>query len=176
MPGSAVSRLGTCLREARKAAGFANYGQAGIATHRSPEVVGRHERGDVQVQMDDAIQYAEAYNHPEILMSYCEQCAIREKLFGQCECSADNLPLTAVRLSNRLRGARGKAEQLETILDDGRIDLEDVPVLMDTLDYLKSVEHVWRELLTNCFANGIVGIKNDAPSDKGVRCQNYSPK
>jgi len=175
MSASAISKLGTCLREARKAAGFSNYGQAGVATHRSPEVVGRHERGDIQVQMEDAIEYAEAYDRPEILMAFCDQCTVRERLFGACDCRIGNLPLTAIRLSNRLRTAERHAEQLEGILDDGRIDTTDLPILLQTLDYLKGVETIWRELLTICMSHGLVSMKKAAPPGKGSGChQNHS--
>lgn len=60
-----------CLREARIAAGYQNVSQAGAAVHRSKESVGRHERGDVMMQAADVIEYAEAYDCPEILMAYC---------------------------------------------------------------------------------------------------------
>lgn len=165
MSASALSKLGTCLREARKAAGFSNYGQAGMATHRSPEVVGRHERGDIQVQMEDAIEYAEAYDRPEILMAFCDQCSVREKLFGSCDCIKGDLPLTAIRLSNRLRTAENYAKQLEGILDDGQIDTADLPILLQTLDYLKGVETIWRELLATCMSSGL--IKKAVPLGKG---------
>lgn len=167
MSASAISKLGTCLREARKAAGFSNYGQAGMATHRSPEVVGRHERGDTQIQMQDAIEYADAYDQPEILMAFCDQCSVREKLFGPCKCLGNDLPVTAIRLSNRLRNAESYAEQLEIILDDGKIDKSDLPVLLQTLDYLKGVEEIWRELLKTCMSSGLVRIKKTASPGTG---------
>lgn len=175
MSASAISNLGTCLREARKAAGFSNYGQAGAATHRSPEVVGRHERGDIQIQMEDAIEYAEAYDHPEILMAFCDQCSVRQRLFGACNCEYGNLPLTAVRLSNRLRFAESHALRLEEILDGGVINKNDLPVLIQTLDYLKGVETIWRELLTNCMTSGLVGMQNTASPGTGNGAhQNHS--
>ena len=167
MSASAISKLGTCLREARKAAGFTNYGQAGVATHRSPEVVGRHERGDTQVQMEDAIEYAEAYDRPEILMAFCDQCSVREKLFGSCNCFQNSLPLTAIRLSNRLRNAERHAERLEIMLDDGKIDSTDLPTLLQILSFLKEVDDIWRELLANCMSSGLVGMKNTASPGTG---------
>ena len=159
MSGSAISELGKCLRESRRAAGYSNYGQAGLATNRSPEVVGRHERGDVTVQMVDAIEYADAYGHPEIMMTYCDQCAIRNRLFGGERHTGFGLPLTVIRLSNRLRSADQHADRLEQILDDGRIDQEDEEALTETLDFLKEIESVWRELLSSCMKAGFVDMK-----------------
>lgn len=167
MSGLVISRLGKCLRNARRAAGYSNYGQAGLAVNRSPEVVGRHERGDVDVQMDDAIDYAEAYGHPEILMTYCDECAVRHRLFGDDEVVGMGLPLTVIRLSNRLRAANVHADRIEQILDDGRVDQSDKNVLDDTLGFLKDIETVWRELLFCCMQDGLVEIKK--PNRLGER-------
>lgn len=173
MSGSAISALGKCLRESRRAAGYSNYGQAGMATNRSPEVVGRHERGDVEIHMDDAIDYAEVYGRPEILMTYCGQCLIRERLFGKDHQENPGLMLSAIRLSNRLRFASKHAERLEQILDDGRIDREDEGVLNETLDFLKGIETVWRELLLGCMKKGIIK-KTPCQGKQDGSHQNYS--
>lgn len=158
----------TCLREARKAKGYANFGQAGIATHRSPEVIGRHERGDVPLQMADAIEYAEAYNSPNILMAYCGECAIRQELFGERQERFESLPMTAFRISNRLRRAAAHADRLAEILDDGVVDSTEIAGLQETLDFLQDINGAWRDLLTACMTQGLAGTKKDRPAGPGT--------
>lgn len=161
MPTGAMPNTCTCLREARRAAGYQNFGQAGLAMHRSQEVIGRHERGDVPLQANDAIEYAEAYGHPEILMAYCGECEIRRALFGKQSQRAYDLPLVALRVSNRLRSAARYADTLAEILDDGNIDSKESGRLEDTLCMLQSIEEVWRELVTACMVAGIKDTKKD---------------
>lgn len=158
----------TCLREARKAKGYQNFGQAGIATHRSPEVIGRHERGDVPLQMLDVIAYAEAYNSPLLLMTYCGECAIRQELFGTQEQHYESLPITAIRVSNRLRQAADHADQLAEIMDDGRVDRNEIPRLQSTLNFLQDMEYVWRDLFAACMSSGLAGTKKDRPAGPGT--------
>lgn len=164
----------TCLREARKAKGYQNFGQAGLATHRSPEAIGRHERGDVPLQMADVIEYAAAYDSPEILMVYCGECEIRRELFGQCQQHFDSLPMAALRVSNRLRKAAAHADRLAEIMDDGRVDNTEVGDLQTTLDFLLDIDGVWRDLMRACMAGGIVHAKKDRPAGTGTACTSVS--
>ena len=168
MPTGATPNTCICLREARRAAGFQNFGQAGAATHRSQEVIGRHERGDVALQMADVIEYAEVYRSPEILMVYCGECQIRQELFGIQEPRTDNLPLTALRVSNRLRKAAEHADRLAEILDDGEVDGAEIVDLQATLDFLQDINGVWRDLLTACMVQGYAGAKKDRPAGTGT--------
>lgn len=168
MPIGTMPNTCTCLREARRAKGFQNFGQAGIATNHSPEVIGRHERGEVALQMEDAIQYAEVYESPAILMAYCGECAIRHELFGKEDHHYEALPVTAIRVSNRLRNAERHADLLADIMDDGEVDSSEVGDLQTTLDFLKDIESVWRDLVTACMVNGLVGIKKDRPAGTGT--------
>ena len=157
-----------CLREARRAAGYQNLAQAGIATHRSQEAIGRHERGDVTMQMADVIEYAEAYKSPAILMAFCGECKIRQVLFGYQEQQCEGLPLTALRVSNRLRKAAYHADRLAEILDDGQVDGSEIGDLQETLDFLLDINGVWRDLLTACMVQGYAGIKKDRPAGTGA--------
>lgn len=168
MSQSSTITLQTCLREARKDAGYQSMGQAGLALHRSQEVIGRHERGDIPIQMQDAIDYAEGYGRPEILMAYCGDCAVRKELFGEEQTMAMDLPLTALRVANRLREAARYADRLAEILDDGMVDSTEISDLHITLDFLKSIETVWRELVMSCMSLGIVGTKKDRPVGTGT--------
>ena len=49
------------LREARVKAGYVSRGTASIAVPYSPETIGRHERGEVDLTPADAVVYAERY-------------------------------------------------------------------------------------------------------------------
>lgn len=168
MPIGSMPNTCTCLREARRAKGYQNFGQAGIATHRSPEAVGRHERGDVPLQMADAIEYADAYESPEILMAYCGECAIRKELFGEQEKRADSLPQIVIRVSNRLKMAGEHAETLTRIMDDGKVETEERNDLLSTLDFLQEIETTWRDLMTACMSIGLVRTKKDRPAGTGT--------
>ena len=55
------------LREARMRAGFVSRGTAATVVPYSPETIGRHERGDVEMEPEDALVYAERYQSPDIL-------------------------------------------------------------------------------------------------------------
>lgn len=168
MPTGTMPNTCMCLREARRAAGFQNFGQAGVATHRSQEVIGRHERGDVALQMADVIEYAEAYDSPEILMAFCGECMIRQELFGIQEPRKDDLPLTALRVSNRLRKAAAHADRLAEILDDGQVDSTEIIDLQETLDFLQDMNGVWRDLLTACMSHRIAGTQKSRPAGTGT--------
>ena len=168
MPTGEMPNTCTCLREARRAAGYQTLGQAGLATHRSQEVIGRHERGDVALQMTDAIDYAEAYDNPIILLSYCDECQIRQELFGRREPLAGSFPLTAIRMSNRLKKAAAYADRLAEIIDNGRIDPAEINDFQETLDFLLDVNGVWRDLLAVCLNQGFAGTKKDRPAGTGA--------
>ena len=64
------------LREARMRAGFVSRGTASTVVPYSPETIGRHERGDVEMEPEDALVYAECYQSPDILPRYCATCPV----------------------------------------------------------------------------------------------------
>ena len=68
------------LREARIAAGYVSRGTASTAVPFSPETIGRHERGDIEMEPEDAVTYAESYKRPEVLLHYCATCPVGRKL------------------------------------------------------------------------------------------------
>ena len=55
MPVTGVKKPPAYLREARSRAGYANRVAASMAVPFSPETIGRHERGDVEMEPEDAI-------------------------------------------------------------------------------------------------------------------------
>ena len=73
--------------------------------------------------------------------------------------SRNSLPVTAIRVSNRLRSAAKYAETLAEILDDGKVEGAEIRDLEETMDYLKSISAVWRELFSACMELGILNTK-----------------
>lgn len=57
-------------------AGFVSRGTASTVVPFSPETIGRHERGDVEMEPEDALVYAECYQSPDILPRYCATCPV----------------------------------------------------------------------------------------------------
>ena len=57
-------------------AGFVSRGTASTVVPYSPETIGRHERGDVEMEPEDALVYAECYQSPDILPRYCATCPV----------------------------------------------------------------------------------------------------
>ena len=68
------------LREARVKAGYVSRGTASLAVPYSPETIGRHERGEVDLTPADAVVYAESYKSPDILLRYCATCPVGCKM------------------------------------------------------------------------------------------------
>lgn len=169
MPDSGVNIIGMCLREARKAAGYDNAGQAAVKVSRSPETVGRHERGDIPLSAEDAIQYATAYDRPDILIHYCDDCAVHLALYGDSHICERSLPLGAMRIATRLRRSAKYAEQLEAILDDGIVNEAELPELMEIFSFLREVGQAGRELLAASMSSGILkDTKKAAPTGMGA--------
>ncbi|MEA4928410.1 MAG: helix-turn-helix transcriptional regulator [Candidatus Limiplasma sp.] len=169
MPESTQNIIGMCLREARKAAGYDNAGQAALKVNRSPETVGRHERGDIPLSPEDAIQYAAAYARPDILIRYCDGCPVHKAAYGDTPVCDRSLPWGAMRIANRLRRSAQYAEKLETILDDGIVNEDELPDLMEVFDFLRDVGQAGRELLAESLSLGILkDTKKAAPTGMGA--------
>lgn len=159
----ATNPLGSYLREARRKAGNDSIIDAAKQTNRSPETIGRHERGEVNIHPLDLIQYAKAYNRPDLLLRYCGECPIHQALYGEGPQERE-LPWATLRLSNRLRMAAEHAERLEQIIDDGVVDSHELPSYEDTIAFLQSLEATSRELLLQSMACGLINTmaqKND---------------
>ncbi len=154
----ATNPIGTCLREARRSAGLDSIIEAAKETNRSPESVGRHERGEVNLHPQDLIQYAGAYNRPDLLLRYCGECPIHHALYGTGPTDRE-LIWTALRLSNRLRQAADYADRLERIMDDGTVDKQELPDYEDAVAFLRSIETASRELLLQSMALGLIRPK-----------------
>lgn len=169
MPEITQNTIGMCLREARKAAGYGSAGQAAVKVARSPEVVGRHERGDIPLSPDDALEYAQAYKRPDILMHYCDGCPVKRAVYGDSTLEERSLPWSAMRIATRLRQSSFYADQLEAILDDGVVNSDELPTLMEIFGFLQDVGQAGREMLATSMSIGLIqDAKKAAPTGMGA--------
>ncbi len=144
----------TYLREERLRAGYANRETAATVVPYSPEVIGRHERGDVELSPQDALLYAKAYRRYDIIMKYCADCPVGRTL-GRTATVRD-LPIATLRLTQRLRSAAKEiADTLETIADDGIVDDAERPRFNTSLDKLKELGDTISEIILYAAAQGI---------------------
>lgn len=138
MPETATKATPTYLKEARLQAGYANRGTASAVVSYSPEVIGRHERGDSNVDPDDAVVYAERYHRQDILYRYCADCPVGRATGRQV--TERELPFATLRLTQRLRrAAKEIADTLEAIADDGIVDEHERPTFDASLAHLKEL-------------------------------------
>lgn len=154
----------TYLKAARLEAGYANRGTAASAVPYSPEVIGRHERGEVEVGPRAATIYAENYGRQDILYRYCADCPVGRATGKQV--TERDLPFATLRLTQRLRrAAREIAETLEAIADDGVVDSKERPVFDASLAHLKELG----ETITDIFLYAAIpeNIKGAAPVAPG---------
>lgn len=169
MSDSTPNIIGMCLREARKAAGYDNTGQAAVKVSRSPETVGRHERGDIPLSTEDAIQYAQAYGRPDIMLRFCDDCRIHKALYGEGRMCERDLPWCAMRTAARFRRCAAYGERLEAILDDGIVDSSELPELVEVFSFWQELGRAGREMLAACMSQGILkNAKEAAPAGTGA--------
>ena len=155
--------LGMCLREARRGAGLDSILAAARETNRSPEAVGRHERGEVNLPPEDVIQYAQTYQSPDLLIRYCNSCPISQALNKEGVQDRD-LPWGALKLSSRLHKAGDYAQRLEEIAEDGQVDITEIPNFSAIIAFLGEITTATRELLLYAMSTGILmpeGMKKD---------------
>ena len=108
------------LREARLRAGCVNRGTAATRVPFSPETIGRHERGEVQINPEDVVQYAKGYERSEMLYQYCADCPVGRQT-GRTATDRP-LPFATLRVSRMIDEAQKVADRLEQIAFDGVID------------------------------------------------------
>ena len=145
------------LREARTKAGCANRVAASMLVPFSPETIGRHERGDVTMEPEDAMLYAEKYRAPGILIRYCADCPIG-KATGR-DVTDRPLPHAALRIRRMVKEAQQVADQLEEIAFDGVIDDAERDDFARAMSFLRDLE----KTISDIILVGInAGIKEDA--------------
>lgn len=130
----AISTAPAYLREARLQAGCVNRGTATTKVPYSPETIGRHERGEVQVTPTDALIYAQGYEKPEILIRYCSDCPIGRKI--RPEVQDDELSHIILQLLNRAPKMMSMITRLGEITDDKKIDNEESADFEKVMAYL----------------------------------------
>ncbi len=154
------------LREARLRAGCANRGTATTRVPFSPETIGRHERGEVQINPADVVQYAKGYESPEMLYQYCADCPVGRQT-GRTATDRP-LPFATLRVSRMIDEAQKVADRLEQIAFDGVIDESEKEDFGKALVFLRQLE----ETISDMILLGVsAGIEKAAPVGAGSGCK-----
>lgn len=140
------------LREARIAAGYVSRGTASTAVPFSPETIGRHERGDVDMEPQDAITYAECYQRPEVLIHYCANCPIGIKMGRKTK--ELELPHATLRIRRLIADGQEVADRLEEIAFDGIIDDSERTEFTAALQFLRQLEQSIMDIILIGLENG----------------------
>ena len=138
MPEGTKKATRAYLREARVRAGFVSRGTASAAVTFSPETIGRHERGDVEMTPEDVVTYAEFYQSPDILPRYCAGCPVGRKM-GKSATDRE-LPHATLRIRRLMAEGQAVANRLEEIAFDGVIDPSERSDFADALAFLRKLE------------------------------------
>lgn len=151
MPATAKKAPPAYLREARVRAGFVSRGMASTAVPFSPETIGRHERGDVEITPEDAVTYAEFYQSPDILPRYCAGCPVGKKL-GKSATDRE-LPHATLRIRRLIAEGQAVADRLEEIAFDGVIDDSEREDFVSALVFLRKLEESISDII-------LIGLEN----------------
>lgn len=138
MSSAVMKRPPEYLREARVEAGYVSRSTAAMAVPFSPETIGRHERGDVEMEPEDAVIYAECYKSPALLHRYCATCPVGSKI-GRTATDR-SLPLATLRVRRMMMEGQAVADRLEEIAFDGVIDQSEQAAFREALDFLRKLE------------------------------------
>lgn len=126
------------LREARMQAGYVSRSIAAMNVPFSSETIGRHERGDVEMEPEDVVIYADCYNAPAILHHYCATCPVGSQL-GRTATDRP-LPLATLRIRRLIVEGQAVADRLEEIAFDGIIDQTEQEDFQEALEFLRKLE------------------------------------
>lgn len=116
-----------------------------MAVPFSPETIGRHERGDVEMEPEDAILYSEKYRDPSILVRYCADCPIGKRT-GK-DVTERPLPFATLRVRRMLDEAQQIADRLEDIAYDGKIDESEEADFKNALAFLRELDQTINDML-----------------------------
>lgn len=128
----------------------------------SQETIGRHERGEIMMEPCDAIQYAQSYEAPDILVHYCTDCPVGQ-VMGK-KATNRPLPFATLRVSRMIGDARKVADRLEEIAFDGVIDENEREDFGAALVFLRELEETIQDLI---LLGMNAGIGKPAPVSSG---------
>lgn len=152
MPATTKKAPPAYLREARVRAGFVSRGTASAAVPFSPETIGRHERGDVEIEPADIVLYAERYQSPDILPRYCAECPVGRAM-GKSATDRE-LPHATLRIRRLMAEGQAVANRLEEIAFDGVIDPSERSDFADALAFLRKLEESINDIMLIGLGNG----------------------
>lgn len=119
-------------------AGYVSRGTAATCVPFSPETIGRHERGDVDMTPEDVVVYAECYKSPDILPRYCAGCPVGQRM-GRTATDRE-LPHATLRIRRLITEGQAVADRLEEIAFDGVIDANEKADFAEALEFLRKLE------------------------------------
>ncbi len=152
MPMTAQKTPPAYLREARLSAGYVSRGTAATRVPFSPETIGRHERGEVEVEPSDAVIYAECYERPDLLPRYCADCPVGQQMGRKV--NDRDLPLATLRIRRLIDDGQDVASRLEQIAFDGVIDAQERADFAAALDFLRRLEDGITDIIMIGLGNG----------------------
>ena len=129
-----------------------------MAVPFSPETIGRHERGDVQITPEDAVLYSERYGSQAILVQYCADCPVG-RITGK-KATERPLPFATLRVRRMLKEAIAWADTREEIAFDGVIDDTEREDFTKALAFLRELENTISDML-------LIGSKEEAAPAPG---------
>lgn len=129
-----------------------------MAVPFSPETIGRHERGDVQISPEDAVLYSERYGSQALLVQYCADCPVG-RMTGK-QATERPLPFATLRVRRMLKEAITWADTLEEIAFDGVIDETEREDFAKALSFLRELENTISDML-------LIGSKEEAAPAPG---------
>lgn len=133
-------------------AGFVSRGTASTAVPFSPETIGRHERGDVEIEPADIVLYAEHYQSLDILPRYCAECPVGRAM-GKSATDRE-LPHATLRIRRLMAEGQAVANRLEEIAFDGVIDPSERSDFADALAFLRKLEESINDIMLIGLGNG----------------------
>jgi len=142
-------------------AGFISRGTASTAVPFSPETIGLHERGDVELEPEDIVLYAECYGSPDILPRYCAGCPVGQRMGKRA--TDRQLPHATLRIRRLMAEGQAVADRLEEIAFDGVIDPTERDDFAEALAFLRTLEESISDIM-------LIGLGNEktAPGATGA--------
>ena len=109
------------LIQARLQAGYPNREMAEAVVPFAVSTIGRHERGEAQLQPCDILAYATGYHSSVLPMLYCRNiCPIGRQQYEVLQ--ERELSLLTLRIGSRIKKTLRQMDRLEEIAEDDRVD------------------------------------------------------